>query len=87
MSNPASKRELIRGVILELLPARARSGFKDGGIDASTRLLDIGLIDSTRLLDIILEVESRCGVQFNPESIDGETGITFGDLVGAFDPA
>jgi acyl carrier protein len=69
-----------------LPPGRARPESKDGGINDSTRLLEIGVIDSARLLDIILEVESRCGVEFNPEHIDAETGITFGALVSAFDP-
>jgi acyl carrier protein len=86
MSDPISKHDAIRSTILAMLPAgRARSQ-ADGGIDASTRLLEVGLIDSARLLDIILEVESRCGVEFNPERIDLETGVTFGSLIGAFDP-
>ena len=81
-----SKSDLIRNTVLAMLPAgRARAALGDS-IDASTRLLEVGLIDSTRLLDIILEVETRCGVQFNPEHIDFETGVTLGGLIDAFDP-
>jgi acyl carrier protein len=80
------KSELIRSTVLALIPA-GRARLPDGAIDASTRLLEVGLIDSTRLLDIILEVETRCGVQFNPEHIDFETGVTLGGLINAFDPA
>ena len=41
---------MIRSTILAMLPAgRARSALRDGGIDASTRLLDVGLIDSDAL--------------------------------------
>jgi acyl carrier protein len=79
---------MIRNTILAMLPTgRARSAAGDGGLDASTRLLDVGLIDSARLLDIILEVESRCGVEFNPERIDAETSLTLGGLISAFDDA
>lgn len=78
--------ELIRSTVLALLP-EGRARLPDGSIDASTRLIEVGLIDSTRLLDIILEVETRCGVQFNPEHIDFETGVTLGGLINAFDPA
>src|SRR5262249_54378357 len=84
--NFTSKSDIIRSTILAMLPAeRARSQLGNGGIDGSTRLLDVGLIDSKDLVDIILEVETRCGVMFNPERIDFETGITLRSLVGAFD--
>jgi acyl carrier protein len=87
MAEPMSNHDIIRSTVLAMLPAgRARSALGDN-IDASTRLLEVGLIDSTRLLDIILEVETRCGVQFNPEHIDFETGVTLGGLINAFDPA
>jgi acyl carrier protein len=79
------RNEQIRSTVLSMIPAARALGI--GGVDASTRLLEVGLIDSTRLLDIILEVETRCGVQFNPEHIDFETGVTLGALVSAFDPA
>jgi acyl carrier protein len=87
MAEPISNHDIIRSTVLAMLPAgRARSALGDS-IDGSTRLLEVGLIDSTRLLDIILEVETRCGVQFNPEHIDFETGVTLGGLINAFDPA
>ena len=80
-----SKSDIIRSTILAMLPGRAHSKVRDGGIDGSTHLLQLGLIDSTGLLDIILEVETRCGVQFNPEHINFETGITLASLTSAFD--
>jgi acyl carrier protein len=73
----------IHSTILTLLPGGAR----DGGIDGSTRLLEIGLIDSTRLVDVILEVEIRCGVEFNPEHITMEADLTLGSLISAFEAA
>ena len=64
-----SKSDIVRSTILAMLlpPERPHN---DGGIDDSTHLLKVGLTDSKGLLDIILEVEKRCGVQFNPELID-----------------
>lgn len=85
MSN--SNSEMIFSAILSMLrPSRAWLESAGGGIDTSTRLLEAGLIDSKDLLDIILEVEKRYGVQFNPEQIDFEAGITLGSLVNAFAP-
>ena len=87
MSKPLTKNDIIRSTIQAMLPtARKRWELQDGNIDLSTRLLEVGLIDSTRLLDIILEVETRCGVEFNPEHIDFETSITLGSLISAFNP-
>jgi acyl carrier protein len=85
LSNSSNKTEFIRSTILAALtPRLSWPGFVDGEIDASTQLHELGLIDSKDLLDIILEVEDRCGVTFNPEHIDFETGITLGSLISAF---
>ena len=44
-----SKQRLIRSTILAMLPqGRGRSMLKDGSIDPSIKLLEVGLIDSTR---------------------------------------
>jgi acyl carrier protein len=84
MSNSSSKSEIIRSTILELLtPRLSRSRFRNG-VDASTQLLEVGLIDSKDLLDIILEVEERCAVEFDAERIDFESGLTLGSLISAF---
>jgi len=49
-----SNSDVIRHTILAMLPAaRARSQLGNGGIDASTKLLSVGLVDSKDLLDII----------------------------------
>jgi acyl carrier protein len=85
MSNSSSKSEIIRSTILELLtPRLSRSRFRRNGVDASTQLLEVGLIDSKDLLDIILEVEERCAVEFDAERIDFESGLTLGSLISAF---
>jgi acyl carrier protein len=84
MSASNGKSEIICRTLLALLmPRLSRSDFR-GDIDASTRLLALGLIDSTDLLDIILEVEERCAVAFDPERVDFEENLTFGTLVSAF---
>lgn len=84
MSNSSNKNEIIRSIILELLrPRLSRSGFRSG-VDASTQLLEVGLIDSKDLLDIILEVEERCAVKFDPEHMNFESGLTLGNLISAF---
>jgi len=85
MSDPSSKSEIIRSTILAMLtPRLSRPEVGERGIDASTQLVELGLIDSTDLLNIILEVEERLAVEFNPEYIDFESGLTLGSLVSAF---
>ena len=85
MSDAAGNSVGIRDAILTLLSS-GRGRLTNPAIDDSTRLLDVGLVDSARLLDIILEIEERCGVEFNPERIDSGTSITLGGLIAAFDP-
>jgi acyl carrier protein len=83
-ANSNSKSEIILSTILEMLtPRLARLDVK-GGVDASTQLAEVGLTDSTDLLDIILEVEHRCAVEFDPMRIDSAGTLTFGNLVSAF---
>ena len=83
MSSSNSKNEIIFSTILEMLKPRL-SRVNAGGVDASTQLLDVGLVDSKDLLDIILEVEQRCAVEFDPTRISFEGPLTFGSLVTAF---
>jgi acyl carrier protein len=80
-----SKSEVILETILEMLgPSAAQLRTPDGGVDVSTRLLEVGLVDSKGLLDIILKVEGRCGVEFNPEGMDVEKGVTLGSLLRSY---
>jgi len=80
------KSDDVRSTILSLLGTLpSHLDFEEGGGGTSTKLLEEGLIDSKNLLDIILEVEMRCGVTFNPEHINLEQGLTLGSLITAFD--
>jgi acyl carrier protein len=81
-----SKSDTVRDTILALLAAAHPLDFKKGRASVSTRLFEVGLVDSKGLLDIILEVETRCAVRFNPEHVDFEKAITLGSLIAAFDP-
>ena len=82
-----TKGKDVRCTILSLLGALpSRFDFEESGGSASTKLLEEGLIDSKNLLDIILEVETRCSVTFNPERINLEQGLTLVSLITAFDP-
>jgi acyl carrier protein len=57
----------------------------EGEIDMSIQLLELGLVDSKGLLEMIVEIEHRCGVEFNPDRIDVDKGVTLGALANAFD--
>ena len=77
----------VRDTILSLLGSLpSRLDLKESDGSTSAKLLEEGLIDSKNLLDIILEVEMRCAVTFNPERINIEQGLTLGSLITAFDP-
>jgi acyl carrier protein len=81
-----AKSDSVRNTILSLLTALpSRLDLKEDSA-TSTKLLEEGLIDSKNLLDIILEVEMRCAVTFNPAHINLEQGLTLGSLITAFDP-
>ena len=84
MPNNPNRSAIVLETILEMLKARSSRAGLDGGVDASTRLLEVGLIDSTHLLDVILEVEQRCAVEFDPTRVDFEGALTIGNLVSAF---
>lgn len=87
MPNTDSKSEIVFSTILEMLSPRLTRHNVKGGVDASTELAEVGLTDSTDLLDIILEVERRCAVEFDPMRVDFEKTLTFGNLVSAFSPS
>jgi len=72
-----------RDVIMAALVALGNDAARIGG---TTELLAVGLIDSKALLDIILEVEQRCNVQFDPERINFEDTLTLNALAASFVP-
>jgi len=78
MLDPDCQAETIRSTILAMLSIDGRS------IDDDTPLAGLGLGDSKDLLDVILEVEMHCGVEFQPERINFDKGLTLGGLIGAF---
>lgn len=79
-----NKRQIVFGAIVEMLTARLSPAALADGVDESTRLIEVGLIDSTHLLDVILEVEQRCAVEFDPTRVDFAGALTVGSLVSAF---
>ena len=65
-----------------LAPKLAQTGA--ASIDDKTDLVGLGLIDSSDLLEVIIMVEGEAGVEFNPEGLDLEFGMTLEQLVSAF---
>jgi hypothetical protein len=74
-------RRLLMEVLLRNLDVAA---LPLDGVDAKTPLMELGVIDSQGLLDIILEVEDRCGLVFDPLRIDLESGVTLDLIATAF---
>ena len=84
MLDRSNKSTIVLQTVLALLNARLAETEVKGSIDQSTPLLEVGLIDSTRLLDIIMEVEQRCAVEFDPTRVEIDGALTIGNLVSAF---
>lgn len=78
----ASSIDTIRELILELLSPKIGSAI----VDDRTKLVGLGLIDSADLLDVIVSVEQETGLDFDPEGVDLEEGLTLGLLIAAFAP-
>jgi acyl carrier protein len=75
----------LRAIVIEALQRKLReAGRHEVAITGGTNLLELDIVDSQGLLDIILEIEARCGRQFDPEGIDFEGGITLDSLTQAF---
>jgi acyl carrier protein len=85
MSNSNSKSDIIASTVLALLqPKIPGLDPANSSLDGSIKFLELGLIDSKDLLDIILEIEDRCAVAFNPEGVDFEVGLTLSGFISAF---
>jgi acyl carrier protein len=84
MPNTINKSEIVLRTIVDMLTSKLSGPGLTNSVDASTELTAVGLIDSTQLLDIILEVEQRCAVEFDPTRVDFQGALTLGTLVSAF---
>jgi acyl carrier protein len=75
----------VRQLLMDLLVRKlVEGGIPVTGIDEKTALIDLGVIDSQGLLDLILEVEDRSGLIFDPLRIDLEGVVTLERIAAAF---
>jgi acyl carrier protein len=75
----------LRTIVIEALQRKlSETGRPEVAITGGTKLLELDIVDSQGLLDVVLEIESRCGRQFDPEGVDFEGGITLDSLTQAF---
>lgn len=72
-------RELI---VRRLAPRLAQIGIHS--VQDDTNLAELLIADSADLLDVIVFVEEKTGVEFDPDGIDIEQGLTLAQLVNAF---
>jgi acyl carrier protein len=72
-------RELI---LCQLMPKLIQIGVEEAQDD--TDLAALLLADSSDLLDVIVYVEEQLPLEFNPEGLDIEDGLTLAQLVSAF---
>jgi acyl carrier protein len=75
----------IRDSILGFLaPKLAEMG--SAAIDHDANLMGSLLIDSAELLELVIWVEENVQIEFNPDSLNLEDGLTIRQLISAFEP-
>ena len=72
-------RELI---VRRLAPKLAQIGIHT--LQDDTNLAELLIADSADLLDVIVFIEEQAVVEFNPDGLDIEQGLTLAQLVSAF---
>jgi acyl carrier protein len=75
---------LIHASIIAALQRKLDHGVRADEIDDDSDLVNLGIVDSIGILDILLEVEATCGIEFDPERLVLEGGLTVSKLVAAF---
>lgn len=75
----------MRDIIWEFLaPKLGEKG--SPAIDEDTNLMGSVLLESVELLELVVWVEEKVQVEFNPDSLNLEDGLTVRQLIGAFQP-
>jgi acyl carrier protein len=76
------RRKIRELVVRRLAPKLAEIGVH--AVQDDTNLAELLIADSADLLDLIIFVEEEAAVQFDPDGLDIEQGLTLAQLVGAF---
>jgi acyl carrier protein len=76
------RRKIRELVVRRLAPKLAQIGVN--AVQDDTNLTELLIADSTDLLDVIVFVEEEAAVEFNPDGLDIEQGLTLAQLVSAF---
>jgi acyl carrier protein len=74
-----------RSILGFLAPKLGQSG--PAVIDEDENLMEGILSDSAELLELVVWVEEKVNIEFNPDGLNLEDGLTIRQLIGAFDPA
>jgi acyl carrier protein len=76
------RRKIRELVVRQLAPKLAQMGVHK--LQDDMNLAQVLIKDSADLLDVIVFVEEEAGVEFNPDGLDIEQGLTLAQLVSAF---
>jgi acyl carrier protein len=74
----------IRELILTALAPKLATSLATTVVDNDTNLTEFGLIDSADLMEVIMWVEEKAKIEFNPERLELENGVTLQNLIDAF---
>jgi acyl carrier protein len=76
------RRKIRELVVRRLAPKLAEIGVH--AVQDDTNLAELLIADSADLLDLIIFIEEEAAVEFNPDGLDIEQGLTLAQLVSAF---
>jgi hypothetical protein len=80
-----SERSIRDSILGFLAPKLTESG--SVAIDDDANLMGAVLIDSPELLELVIWVEENVQIEFNPDGLNLEDGLTIRQLISAFEPA
>ncbi len=74
----------IRKLVLAALAPKLAAAVATAIIADDTNLTELGLIDSADLMEVIVWVEEKGKMEFDPDRIELENGVTLQSLINAF---
>ncbi len=74
----------IRKLVLAALAPKLAAAVATATVDDDTNLTELGLIDSADLMEVIVWVEEKGKMEFDPDRIELENGVTLQSLINAF---
>jgi len=74
----------VRELVLAALAPKLAAAAMTVAVGNDTNLTELGLIDSADLMEVIVWFEEQGELEFNPDGLELENGVTLQGLINAF---